>query len=350
MFTVSVYVIQRGVIGELMRTTPPGMPNVFLLDIRQGDRQAVVDLLRARKGIERGPELISTVAVRLTTVNGATLSREGLKGFARRFLSTRPVAAVTGRPTYADVVAGAWWKAGDPPGVCASEDAARTLALRTGDRMDWKIGGRDVSTRLACIVKVDPIHLMGRLDSLFDERLLAGLPVVSYASLRIDPRQVGALQAAMYERYPAITVVNVADVLRIIQEVVDQISLEVRFISAFAILAGAIILASSVAGTRFRRIREVVILKTLGATRAHIAGVFSVEFLILGAVAGFMGTLLAAAFGAVVIQRLLKASAHFEPVVYGVAIGSSALLANAAGWIASYRILGQKPLQVLRDE
>ena len=52
------------------------------------------------------------------------------------------------------------------------------------------------------------------------------------------------------------------------QEVVDQIALVIRFISAFAILAGAIILASSIAGTRFRRVREIVIFKTLGATRA----------------------------------------------------------------------------------
>ncbi len=88
MFTVSVYVIQRGVIGEMMRTAPPGMPNVFLLDIKQADRQPIIDLLRAQKGIERGPELISTVAVRLSSINGATLSREGLKGFARRFLNT----------------------------------------------------------------------------------------------------------------------------------------------------------------------------------------------------------------------------------------------------------------------
>ncbi len=350
MFTVSVYVIQRGVIGEMMRTTPPGMPNVFLLDVKQADREAVVNLLRAQKGIERGPELISTVAVRLVSINGTGLSREGLKGFARRFLNTRAVAAVNARPPYADIASGSWWRTQDDSSVCASEDAARTLKLQAGDRLDWKIGGRDVSTRLACIVRIDPIHLMGRLDFLFDERLLRGLPVVSYASLRVTPPSVAPLQLAMYDRFPTVTVVNVADVLRIVQEVVDQISLEVRFISAFAILAGVIILASSVAGTRFRRIREVVILKTLGATRAHIAGIFSVEFFILGAVAGLIGTLLAAGFGAIVIQRLLKTDPHFEPLVYGVAILSSAVVANAAGWLASYRILGQKPLQVLRDE
>jgi len=63
-----------------------------------------------------------------------------------------------------------------------------------------------------------------------------------------------------------------------------------RFVSAFTIVAGAIILASSVAGTRFGRVREVVILKTLGATRRRVAGIFSMEFLVLGGAAGLLGS------------------------------------------------------------
>lgn len=350
MFTLTVYVIQRGVIGEMMRTAPPGMPNVFLLDVKQADQQPIVDLIRAQKGIEKGPDLMGTVSARLVSINGAVLDRDNLKGFARRFLYTRAVAAVSARPPYADILSGAWWKPSDGPSVCVSEEAARVLHLKAGDTLEWALGSRRAPARLACIVRIDPIHLMGRMDILFDERILRGLPVIYYGSIRVTPADVGQLQLALYRRFPTVTVMNVADVLRIIQEVVDQISIEVRFISMFTILAGVIILASSVAGTRFRRIREVVILKTLGATRARIAGIFSVEFLILGAVAGTMGSLLAMAFGAIVIKQILKADPHFEPLVYAIAIAGTALLANAAGWLASFRILGQKPLQVLREE
>ena len=166
----------------------------------------------------------------------------------------------------------------------------------------------------------------------------------------MNPADVARMQVQVYQKFPTVTVMNVADVLKIIQDVVNQISIQVRFISAFAILAGVIILASSVAGSRFRRVREVVILKTLGASRSRIANTFSVEFLILGGVAGLMGSLLALAFAALVLKRLLKAEVHFEPWIYLVAIVASALLANAAGWMASYRILGQKPLEALRDE
>jgi hypothetical protein len=75
----------------------------------------------------------------------------------------------------------------------------------------------------------------------------------------------------------------------------------VRFISLFAILAGVVILASSVAGTRFRRVREVAILKTLGATRRKVITIFSVEFLVLGTAAGLLGTLLANGFTSIIV-------------------------------------------------
>jgi putative ABC transport system permease protein len=131
---------------------------------------------------------------------------------------------------------------------------------------------------------------------------------------------------------------------------VDQISLVIRFISAFSILAGAVILASSVAGTRFRRIREVVILKTLGASRNRIAKIFSIEFFVIGGVAGLMGGALAAGFAWAALNRLLDAVTAPDILPVFVAVGGTAVLAIATGWLASYRTLGQKPLEILRDE
>src|SRR5205823_61005 len=150
---------------------------------------------------------------------------------------------------------------------------------------------------------------------------------------------VAALQRAIYEKYPTVTVINAADVLQIVQGVVDQIALVIRFISLFAILAGVIILASSVAGTRFRRIREVVILKTLGSTRRRVAGIFSVEFLILGAVAGVMGSLLAAGFFSLLLKRFFEGQFRFDPLATLFAVVVTAAIANTAGWLASFRIL-----------
>src|ERR1700690_4265908 len=166
----------------------------------------------------------------------------------------------------------------------------------------------------------------------------------------MTPSTVGAMQRAVFKDYPAITVVNIADALEIVQQGVDQIALVIRFLSGFAILAGAIILAASVAGTRFRRVREVVILKTLGATRRSAGRIFSVEFLTLGAVAGLLGALLASAFSRLLLHRLLDAGYSFDWTATAAAVVLTAVLAQASGWLASFRILRQKPLEVLREE
>jgi putative ABC transport system permease protein len=166
----------------------------------------------------------------------------------------------------------------------------------------------------------------------------------------MKPSSVGSFQRAMFEKFPAATVVNVADALAMVQDVVSQIALVIRFLSMFAILGGAIILAAAVAGTRFRRVRETAILKTLGATRRIVARIFSVEFLTLGAVAGLMGALLASVFSYLMLTRFLEVGFKFDWRASLVAMLLAALLANASGWLASYRILGQKPLEVLRDE
>ena len=192
--------------------------------------------------------------------------------------------------------------------------------------------------------------MSARFEFLFNPGVLEGFPAVYYGSARIEPRRVAALQRALYERFPTITVINVADVLQIVQQVVDQIAVVYRFIAGFMILAGAVILASAVAGTRFRRVREAAILKSLGATRRRVAGIFSVEFLVLGLLAGGGGALLANGLTAVVLEWLLEGDFEFHARASAAAVGATALLANAAGWAASYRILGHKPLEVLRHE
>jgi len=231
-----------------------------------------------------------------------------------------------------------------------TEEAANILRLHIGSHMEWEAAGRAIRTRVAAVHRIDSIHMYGRVEFIFNAGTLDGLPIIYYGGIRVAPRAVAALQRATYDQFPTVTVVNVADVLEIVQQVVDQIAMVVRFISMFAILAGVVILASSVAGTRFRRIREVVILKTLGGTRRHVRRIFSIEFLTLGAVAGLMGGLLAAAFSSLLLERLLDAKYHFDVRAIMAAVLLTALLANVSGWLASFRILGQKPLEVLRDE
>jgi putative ABC transport system permease protein len=165
----------------------------------------------------------------------------------------------------------------------------------------------------------------------------------------VDPKQVAGFQRALYLAYPTVTVINVAQALETVRAVVIQITYVIQFLAAFSIFAGVVILASSIAGTKYRRIREVVVLKTLGAARARIATIFSIEFAVLGLVSGIVGI----SFANLIARVLL----HQMSVTYSVqwvwciaALLGTMLLTVVTGWVASHRILGQKPLEVLREE
>ena len=335
MFTLTVYLVQRGLLTELVKSAPPGMPNVFLLDITPRIKEGVSKIAAQQKGLEGKLELVGTVSARITSINGAPLDRTNMKGMSRRYSREISVAIAPELK---------------PGQLSVSEDAAKILGLHEGSTVAWTTPGREFNSTVAIIHKVDQTRLSARIEFLLSAETLSGSPTIYYGALRVQAAEVPALQRAIYNVYPTVTVVNIADVLQIVQGVVDQISLVIRFISAFAILAGAIILASSVAGTRFRRIREVVILKTLGATRNRVAEIFSIEFLILGTVAGLMGALLATGFSNILLHKLLDAPLRFDlwPNLFCVLL--TAFVANVAGWLASFRILGQKPLEVLRHE
>ena len=352
MFTLTIFLLQRSLVVQMANSAPPGMPNVFLLDIPGPQRQAVADLVRGQKGVEGVPEVVASVSAKLTAINGVPLENLPLQNWGRRFLRTRAVTWAGSKPPETEVLQGAWW---DPqfrgePLVCVADEAAEILGIKAGSRLQWDFWGRTVDARVACIQRTESIRMAGRFEFLFNPGVLDGFPAVFYGSARVRPAAVASLQRIVYEKFPTVTVVNVADVLEIIQQVIDQIALVYRFVSAFTIAAGVIILASAVAGTRFRRIREVAILKTLGGTRRRIAAMFSVEFLLLGTVAGAMGSLLACGLAAIVMIRVMEVNFRFDWLPNLIAILTTALLANAAGWAASFRILGQKPLEVLRSE
>ena len=351
MFTLSVYLIQGSLVDEIIQTAPPGVPNVYLVGVTQEQSAELKQLIAAQDGVLSAPQLFPSVSARLVSIDGRPLADRPVQGVGPRYATTRSVTWNSELPDNLVVRRGAWWKPETAePVMSVAEEAAQTLDIHPGSHLEWEIAGRLVNVRVAAVHEVEAMRAAAPVEFVFNPQALAGLPVVFNGGVRMKPSAAGALQRAIFNKYPTVTVVNVADVLQTVQQIIDQIALVIRFLSAFAILAGAIILAASVAGSRFRRIREVVILKTLGGTRRHIASIFSIEFLTLGAVAGLMGGLLASGFSRIVLTRLLDAKFQLDVRAILVCVVLTALLANVSGWFASFRILKQKPLEVLRDE
>jgi putative ABC transport system permease protein len=347
---MTVYLVQKAVVTELHIAAAPNLPNVFLIDIANDEVNGVRALLKTQSSVTAEPEILPVVSSRILEIDGTPASQVKLKHFPRRMLQTINLSWAQTEPPGTKTIAGKWWGADEKGAVVAIEQrVADRLGVHVGSHMTFAAQDTRFVATVAAVTKADGQHAYSRAEFVLPPAALAGLPVIWYGGVHVDPARVGEVQRALYKAYPTVTVINVAQALETVRAVVIQITYVIQFLASFSIFAGIVILASSIAGTRYRRIREVVVLKTLGATRARIATVFSIEFAVLGVVAGLVGVVFANVIARVLLGRLTVAY-HFQ---WGWALGGvlgTAALTVATGWMASHRILGQKPLEVLREE
>jgi putative ABC transport system permease protein len=276
---------------------------------------------------------------------------------SRRYLDS-PVTLTVSRdmPPSTKILNGTWWSekvnASGEPMVSVLQFAAETLQIHVGSVLEWTPifpAGKSIRARVANIRRMDGSSIGNNGQFVLSPGGLDGVSPLYFGSIRVIPSEIGALQSRVFQKFPTVTVVNGAEVLKIVQDIVDRASLAVRFVAGFAIFGGLIVLASSVAGTRFRRMREVAILKTVGATRSRLVRIFSTEFATIGIVAGLVGSVLGSGMSVILISRLLDTPYHFTWIPVVVATGITAALTVSAGWIASFGVLSQKPLEILRS-
>ncbi len=356
---MTVYFVQQAAVRELHISTAANLPNVFLVDIASNEVDGVRALLAHRAEVQGTPEIVPVVSSRMLAIDGVPDAQLKLNHAPRgmfRSLNLTWSPTPDAPPPGSKVTAGQWWTAQQSadaalhPLVAVGKMAATRLNVHPGQQMTFASQDSQFTATVAAIFDTDSRHAYSRAEIVLPEPVLRGLPVVWYGGVHCDPTATAALQRALYAAFPTITVIDVAATLEVVRQVILQITYVIQFLAAFSIFAGIVILASAIAGTRFRRIREVVVLKTLGATRPRIATIFSIEFAVLGLVAALVGLVFANITAKLVLHYVLKIDYHFQPLLTLFTMLLTAALTVAAGWLASHRVLGQKPLEVLREE
>lgn len=354
----AVSMVQRSIVGEMQATTAAKLPNLFLVDISSDEVAGVRSLLAAQPQVQGTPEIAPVVSARLNAVNDVPIQQLHLKRMPQRGVLS---AQLTWPPTPDvpppgdKVVAGKWWSAQQAadtahPLIAIERHQADRLNVRVGDRLTITPQDEPITTTVAALYEADSQHAFSRAEFIVPEAVLRGLPVTWYGGLHCDPSATGQLRRVLYQHYPTITVIDVAATVETVRQVLLQISYVIQFLAGFSTFAGIVILASAIAGTRYRRIREVVVLKTLGATRPRIASIFSIEFAVLGLIAAAVGLVFANGLARILLRQVFHFDYHLNVGWNFAALCATSLLTVAAGWLASHRVLGQKPLEVLREE
>jgi len=349
MLILAVYLMQKDLLTDLRETASPKLPNVFLVDMQTQEVDGVKAFFAHQAGVSRQLDLMPVVQGRFVSVNGQQVDQMKGQHFPIRMLESAELTWADAPPDGDKVTGGAWWTSSSAAEIAISDGVAQRLHIGVGSAVELETGGTTRTLEVAAIYRGDGQHLGARVQFVLPSGLVSGQPSTWYGGVHIDPKQVGAMERSFFAAYPTVTVINIADVMERIENVVDQVTFVVRLLAGFSILAGLTILASSIASTRFHRMREAVVLKTLGATRMRIVRIFSVEFSVLGFLAGAVGVVFANLLTRVLLHRL-DIGFHIAWGATLTALLGTALMATATGWIASYRILGLRPLEVLREE
>jgi putative ABC transport system permease protein len=350
-FILTVYFIQTSLLAQIVRSAPANFPNVFLLGITERDRLPLWSFLQDQRGAVDAGAPIPNISSRLERVDGKTMEQIELDSHDRRhYRGEFSLTWTTDIPPDTKIVEGQWWKPPyNTPLVSVGQEVARSLKIGIGSVLEFNCSGTIVRGRVVNIREVEFSRPGSGNQFILSPGALDNLPASYVGALRIDPSQIPRIQSELFSRFPSITSIDVGQMLTRIQGLMDKIAAIIRFIALFAILSGIIIMASSVASTRYQRIREAVLLKTLGATRSQVARIQAAEFLIVGLAAGLIGGLLAAATARYLLGNLLNTEFDFRWLPLLVGTGATAVLAIVTGWIANRGVLNHKPLEILRE-
>jgi putative ABC transport system permease protein len=250
-------------------------------------------------------------------------------------------------------VAGRWWTAAEAarePLISVEEEIAHELGVGLGNTLTFDVQGVPVTARITSLRHVDWRSLSSNFFVIFSPGALEGAPTTFIATVRARTDREEPLQSAVVAAFPNVTAIPVREVLERVTAMLDQIALAVRLMAAFSVAAGLIVMAGALAITRKQRLYQSVILKALGATRGFVSRVFAVEYALLGAAAGLAGGALAAALAWAVLRWVFDVPWRWAPGTLAAGVLAATGLALLVGVLGTRRLLGRRPLGVLRGE
>jgi putative ABC transport system permease protein len=357
-FILGVRALQLNLLQDFSVQVGDDAPDMFLMDIQSDQRSGVTALIDQENGAENVPKLIPVLRARIVGVRGRDVNLEsyeevrGRGGLSREFTITyRSVLEANEK-----LVDGTWWEAGpasDEPEVSIEESLRERFDIQIGDEMRFDVLGRIVSARVTSFREVDFRDFRaGGFMIVFRPGPFDSAPHSYIAAVRggKDTSARTRLQGLIVARYPNVSVIDLREVLDTIKTIVDNVTLAVTVVGGLVLLSGSLILIGAVSMTKFRRVYEAAILKTLGASSRLIATMLLLEYGVLGAIAGTVGATGAIGLSWAVARYGLDLPWEPAPLltIGGIIVTASAVA--AIGVLASLDVLRHKPLSTLRAE
>lgn len=354
---LTLYLVQKNLLQELLPNRSGKEGNTVLFDIQPDQKHAVEELVHAQKLPVL--ESVPMISMRLQAIKGKTVEHlradpnSGIKNWVlnREYRSTyRGQTSTTEK-----LLRGTWHErvenSNAPIPVSMEQGIAENLKVQVGDGVIFDVQGVPVECTVASIREVDWRKLSPNFFVVFPLGAIDDAPAMHVIVTRIESSEQSArLQREVVRQFPNISAVDLTLVLQIIEGVLSKISFVVRFMALFTVGTGALVLAGTIVSGRYQRLRESILLRTIGATRAQVLQILTAEYVFLGALAAITGILLSIGASWALAAFVFKTKFAIYPVPMLFALVAVSLVTLLAGLLGNRVILNRPPLEVLRTE
>ncbi len=300
-FLIATLFLSRDVLlNQINITDARNQPNLVFYDIQTDQADPLLGVL---SDFELTPlQNVPIVTMRMSAINGETL--EELRASEKRRIPSWMYEREM-RSTYRDsltstetVVEGEWVPvATDPFGlipISIEKGVFDDLKLAMGDTILFDIQGIPFETQITSVRDVDWQQISPNFVFLFPAGVLEPAPQFRVMVMRTTSREQAAhVQQQVVREFPNVSAVDLALVLSIADTLISRVSFVIRFMALFSVFTGLIVLSGTVIASRYQRVQETVLLKTLGASRKQVLAIMAVEYLVLGFLAALTGLFLA---------------------------------------------------------
>lgn len=371
LFIVTLYLVQGILLDKVSLSDRANQPNIILFDIQSGQKEGVAALAKEHQLSVMNQ--VPIVTMRIEEVNGKTAAalaladslaakknpsaerNSGRRGAAARAFKGEVRATYRAELPATDQVTDGKWNGKRAPGgtvyISLEKQYAEQLNVKIGDEILFNVQGRLLKTTVGSLRDVNWSTVQTNFRVIFPTGALEQAPQTYVVLTRVPSETVSAqFQGAVVKSFPNVSVINLGLVLQVLDDLLSKISFVIRFMAGFSMATGWIVLLSAVISSKGQRLKEIVLLRTLGASRKQILAITALEYLFLGVLSAGTGVILALIGSWGIAAFSLNSAFHPDLLVVVLFFIFITLFVMVTGVLSSRSVLNQPPLEILRKE
>ncbi|KZN59177.1 cell division protein FtsX [Pseudoalteromonas luteoviolacea CPMOR-1] len=349
-----LFVLKNDLISDWQMQVPEDAPNAFLINIGESEVERI-ETFFAQNNISHA-DFFPVFRGRANALNGEKFARsaskqegeeqdeEAARGAGRELNLTW----MTTLPEGNEVVEGTWFEQNSADlEVSISRGMAEGMGIEVGDTLSFLVNERSFDAKVTSLRSVDWGSLKPNFVMIFNPVVAGQFPVTYFTAAQFadgDERTVSKL----LREHPTMSMIDIKSRLEQAQSMIAQVSLAISFVLTIVLTSGALVLISQVQASLAERMQEIVILRTLGARGRLIKLATLYEFLLLGALAGFVAALVSDVTLLIIQRELFEVEGKLHPYIWLLGPTSGALFVALIGYFMVASTMRQNTQGLLR--